>query len=264
MTSDQWHEKNSSRALFTYDNFGFQNRWNLAFRTADPSIERGPWGPLPTLTGPKGARQNDFDNFEGGWTISANSANPEWAIQVLEWQISPIGLDTTAFGIEGEHYTLTGTRPESIDDYTRDGVNAAMPLEGRQLLPELIEKYASAPQPSYAFMSELGLGLLDLTVLANAGANNAWDTPGEADEWNALVAGDPGLHPEVLSPPFTKDEAERLKTIQADVNAIIDPAIERVILGQMSIADYDGEVQSIIAAGAQELQDIYNEAESRL
>jgi putative aldouronate transport system substrate-binding protein len=263
-TSDQWHERNSSNALFSYDNFGFANRWNQAFRAQDASITRGPWAPFPTLAGAKGARQNDFDNFEGGWSISANTANPEWAVQVLEWQISPEGLDTTAFGIEGEHYTLTGERPAGIDDYSRAGVSAALPLENRQILPEIVEKYANEPQPGYAFMSELGLGLLDLTVLANAGANRVWLTPGEAEEWTAMVKADPGLHREVLAPPFTSEEAERLKTIQADLNAIADPAIEKVILGQMSLADYDAEVQAMVNAGALEMEEIYNAAEARL
>jgi putative aldouronate transport system substrate-binding protein len=260
-TADQWHERNSSNALFSYDNFGFANRWNLAFRSQDPSIERGPF---PTLAGLKGARQNDFNNFEGGWSIGANAANPEWVIRVLEWQISPIGLDTTAYGIEGEHYTLTGERVSAIEDYSREGVGAAMPLEDRQILPEIIEKYSSAPQPSYAFMSDLGLGLLDLTVLANSGANRIWNPAEEADEWTAMVEADPGLHPEVLAPPFTREEAERLKTILADLNAVVDPAIERVILGQMSLSEYEAQVQTMINMGAHEMEEIYNEAEARL
>lgn len=147
---------------------------------------------------------------------------------------------------------------------TPAGVNAALPLENRTLLPELIEKYANEPQPAYAFMSELGLGLLDLTVLANAGANTAWNTPGEAEEWTAMVEADPGLHREVLAPPFTSEEAERLKTIQADLNAIADPALEKVILGQMSLADYDAEVDAMINAGALEMEEIYNAAEARI
>jgi len=263
-TSEQWHERNSSKALFTWDNYGFATRWNTAFRTADPSITTGPWDVLPTIKGPKGPRQNDFANFEGGWCVSAACKNPEWVIKVLDWQITPIGLDITNWGIEGVHYTLKGPRPDKIEDYTLPGVNKVMPNAYRELLPAIVEKYKNEPQPGYNFMSETGTGLLDLTVLACSGIGRVWEVPGQREAWIATAEADPGLHREVLMPPFDAAEIEQLKKLQTDVNNIMDPALEKVVLGQMTLADYDKEVAAAIKAGAQDIERIYNEAEARL
>jgi hypothetical protein len=264
MTSEQWHEQNSSVGMFSWDNYGFANRWNNAFRAADPDRTSGPWTVLPTIKGPKGPRQNNFRNFEGCWCVSANLKDPEWAIRVMDWVITPIGLDTTNYGVEGVHYTLKNPRPDQIDDYTLAGVEKAMPIEDRELLPEIVEQHKDTPQPVYDFMSKTGTGLLDLTVLAHAQMGRFWTVGGEIEEWVKTAENDPGLHREVLAPPFEKSEVEQLKTLQADANNILDPALEKVVLGQMTLDEYDKEVEAAIKAGAQDIEKIYNEAEARL
>ena len=51
-------------------------------------------------------------------------------------------------------------------------------------------------------------------------------------------------------PSFTAEESEDLKKIQTDVNAIMDPAIDKVVIGQATMADWDKAVQDAIKAGA--------------
>ena len=119
VTPDQWHEKNSSgKGVMAWDNFSFCVRWNQAIRGADP---KATWTPIPIPKGTKGARQNDYSGFAGsggGWCIGANCKNPERAIEVLDWKLTPIGLDTCSWGIQDTHYTLKGSRPDTITDYS--------------------------------------------------------------------------------------------------------------------------------------------------
>ena len=65
-----------------------------------------------------------------------------------------------------------------------------------------------------------------------------------------------------MVPSFTKDESENVKKIQTAVNAIMDPAIDKVVIGQATMADWDKAVQDAIKAGAPDLEKIYNEAEA--
>jgi hypothetical protein len=48
------------------------------------------------------------------------------------------------------------------------------------------------------------------------------------------------------------------------VDTIMNPALEKVVLGQMSLTEFDQAVQDAIKAGAEELEAVYNEAEARM
>lgn len=264
-TSDQWHEKNSSgKGFFSYDNFTFCTRWNTAVRGTDA---KATWAPIATLKGSKGARQNDYSGFAGsggGYCIGANCKNPDRAIQLLDWQVTPIGMDTRSWGIEGTHYTLKGaTRPATLDDYSQANLTKLFPPGSRVLNKDVIDAYAKKAQAYFAYQADTGTGQLDFTVLWDDYVIYTWDAPGEADSWYATSMADKGLHPEVMLPAFNNDEATKVKNILTAVNAIIDPAIDKVVLGQATMADYDKAVQDIIKAGAQDLEKIYTDADAR-
>lgn len=263
-TPDQWHEKNGSgKGLFTWDNFSFCVRWNKAVRELDP---KATWTPIPTVKGSKGARQNDYSGFAGsggGWCISANCKYPERAIELLDWKLTPVGLDTCSWGIQDVHYSLSGQRPDSIEDYTTAALEKVMDKRQRALKPDVLAEYATKADPFRSFQSDTGTGQLDFGLLWDDAVIYSWDAPGEADAWYEMSSADPGLHPEVMVPSFTKEETARLKQILADVNVIIDPAIEKVVTGQAGLSDFAKAVEDAIKAGARELEDIYNEAEVR-
>jgi len=259
---DQLYERyTSDRAIFIWENMTFPVRWNKALREKNPEAT---WGPIPVLRGKKGRRQNNYNGPSGGYVIGAGCKHPDRVIQLYNFQISPEGLDLTNWGIEDVHYTLKGSRPDVIEDYTLEGIGKAMPGEMREIVPGVFEKYAKTPDPYRKFQSDVGLGQLDWVMLYDQTVHYIWDEPGEADAWYELTAKDPGLHDTTFAPPFNADEAERLKDIQADVDAIVNPALERVVLGQMSLSEYDKAVQDMINAGAEEWERIYNEAEARL
>jgi len=263
-TPDQWHEKNSSNSgVFSWDNFSFCVRWNQALRESNPDAT---WTPMPIIKGARGGRQNDYSGFAGsgaGWTISASCADPRRAIELLDWKISPEGMDTNSWGIEGTHYTRSGDRPATIEDYTTENLEALFAPGSRVLTDEIIAQYAEKADPFRSYQSEIGAGQLDFAVLWDDHVIYTWDDPGESDAWYTMSRSDPSLHAEVLAPSFTGEETERLKQIQTDVNAILDPMIDKVVIGQATLDEYDAAVQSAIAAGAQELEEIYNAAEAR-
>lgn len=259
-TTDQWHEMNSSdRSFFTYDNFTFIRRWLASLRETNPDAT---WAPVATLEGARGRRQNDFFTFEGGWVIGANAKDPQRVIELMDYLVTPEGIDTSNWGVEGEHYNLTCPRVDTITDYTRDGLAKAQDGKCRDFSPDIKAKTAAG---GFDRKMTLGTGLGNLCILIDGTVLLYEDPPDKLfDEIAALTASDPGLHAELIVPPFTKDESERIREIQTNIDTIVNPALDKVVLGTMSMAEYDTAVEAIIKAGAPELEDIYNEAEARV
>lgn len=258
-TADQWHEMNSSnKGFFTYDNFTFFTRWLPALREITPDAQ---WDCAPTLEGARGRRQNDFFSFEGGWCIGANSKAPERVIELLDWLVTPEGINTSNWGIEGEHYVNLCDVPASIEDYTRDGLGKALDPMCREFTEAVLAKYKDEGTRNI----DHGVGLDHLNVLTDGGTLRFFQPADDTIERiTKLTESDPGLHQEVLIPPFTQDEINRLKEPQANVDAIMNPALDKVVLGTMSMAEFDQAVADAIKAGAQILEDVYNEAEARM
>lgn len=260
-TSDQWHEKNSSnRGVFSWENLSFCLRWNQALRGADP---KATWAPLPTLAYKKVKRQLAYGGYYEGWSIGANAKNPDRIIQLLDWMITPLGIDTCSWGVEGTHFTRKSPLPQSIQQYTEDSLNSVLKPQRNEIVPELFEKYKKKTDPMRSYLSDAGAGYLDLFQIYDSAPTYLWDPPGEADTWYDVVAKDKALKPRGLQPPFTAAESERIKKVQTDVDAIVNPAFDKVILGQFSLSDYDKAVEQAKKVGAEDLEKIYNEAEAR-
>lgn len=263
-TADQWHERNSSgKGVFAWDNFSFCVRWNQALRATDP---KATWTPIAIPKGTKGARENDYSGFAGsggGWCIGAGCKNPDRVIELLDWKLSPIGLDTSSWGIQDVHYTLKGTRPEKIDDYSNANMQKLFPSKSRAVKQDMVDKYKTKADPFRSFQSDTGTGQLDFAVLWDDDVIYTWDAPGESDAWYAMSSTDKGLHPEIMLPSFTAAESEKLKKIYTDVGAILDPLIDKVVMGQASLSDWDKGVDAAKKAGAEDIEKIHNDAEAR-
>ena len=264
-TPDQWREKNGGgKGIFGYDNYFFCSAWNKTLREKDP---KAAWSPIPSLKNKNIRRGVNYDGFYDGWAISAASKYPERIIQLLDWMITPIGLDTTNWGIEGTHYTLKAPRVERVDDYSFDGLSKAMDPAKKQMVPAIYEKYKAKSDPVFAFRGELGVGQLDFTVAFDSWPTYAWDAPGEGDAWYDLSIKESKekiLRGRALQPPFTPAESERIKKLLTDVDTVTVPAFDKVILGQMTLAEYDKVIADAKKAGAEELEKIYNDAEARV
>ena len=260
-TDAQWDELNrSDRGFFGYDNFMKLPRWIVALREKNP---KATWAPVATFKGKRGRRQSDFNSFDGGLCLGATSKHPDRAIELLDWLITPIGLDTCNWGIEGVHYTLKEPRAAVIEDYTMEGVGKAMPTEGRELKPEIFDKYTKLG--GVGFGADICASLHNMVILSAGSREELFQpTPGEADAWYEMSENDPGLHKPFLAPALTTEELERLKEPMTNVATIINPALDKVVLGQITLSDYDKAVEEAIKAGALEMEKIYNDAEARM
>lgn len=262
-TPDMWHEKNSAgRGLFSYENMSFAIRWNGALRSIDPE---GTWGVVPTPEGLKGIRKTTVrGSLGGGWIMGRANKYPERTIQMIDWMFTPYGLDTTNWGVEGTHYEVVKPRPESIEDFTIEGIDTAMPPDRNELFPDVWEEYNQRTDPFRTFQSETSTGLLDFSILYDSAIEDQWDPPGEVDEWYVISRSDPNQVPSVAAPPFSPDQVDRVMEIITNIEAILVPSYERVILGRETLADYEKAVQQAISAGAKDLEDLYNEAEAAM
>ena len=263
-TADQWHEKQSSgKALWCWENMSFGVRWNLALREIDPKFT---WTPIGTLEGLKGRRMSIYGGLRGGYVIGGKSKYPVRIIKMLDWMMSPEGLDTTNWGIEGEHYRYKAgySRPDRISKYTIEQMAIDLNREHKEIIPSVWSFYGAKTDPFRTYQSETGTGLLDFVVMTDSGMEYPWDPPGETDDWYKLTASDPGLHAPIIPPPFTPDETEKIKRYRTDVENILTPAFDKVIIGRMTEAEYRAAVDQAIKAGALELEKIYNAAQARL
>ena len=83
-------------------------------------------------------------------------------------------------------------------------------------------------------------------------------------DWYAQVNSDPHMHLPVLPPAFNEEERERLKRLITDVDNILNPALDGFIVGTLPMDEFDSVMERAIAAGAEEIEEIYNTAEARL
>lgn len=261
--ADGWQTKNSSgQGLFTWDNMSFGLNWNSAIRSENPDSEG--WQPLETLAGPLGPRQRDYDFIREGWAIGSNAEDPAALVRMIDWMLTPEGIDITNWGIEGEHFTRNQPLPESIEDYSAEGLTQAMPSERNSLLPEVYDRFAANSDPFRSFQSETGTGLLDFAFAFDDTITYLWSQTDDLDAWYELTSNDPGLRKPVPTPSFTPEEAEELQTLNREINELLEPAYDQVIIGQISLDDY-AEVASVAEdMGASRIEEIYNTAQSRL
>jgi ABC-type glycerol-3-phosphate transport system substrate-binding protein len=243
-TSDQWHEKlGSGKSLFFYDNMSFAVNYNRSLRQNDPDAG---FTPIPIMENEKGQRRNFFYTrhwWGGGWGVSAETEYPDRIVELFDWMVDTEGFEVTNYGIEGEHYTKEG------NEYF---VN-----------PDLIEKYGEMSDPFRSMRADVGTGLLQFAVLVSTKIWYLWDPP-EVRGWYEMLAEDPGMREAVLEPVFTPDERDRLKVLRTEVDNLLVPAMDEVIIGNITLEEFAEVQQMARDAGADEVEEIYNRAEARL
>lgn len=249
MTVDQWKEKMSSgQALMYYDNAGFAGDFNAALVTIDPSYHLAA---IPTMTNSLGQTRNRYFNLHNGslYVVATSSQNQKPAMELLNWAYSDEGCDVFAYGKPGETF-----------DY----------VDGQPVIrQELIEKF-NAPEynsPYYEIQSYLGVGLLDFTPYVD-------DHPGvecrvysyspedkaERDEINNMIESDPGMREPVYEPSLSEADTERYNELKSTVENIVSQEWDKYIMGVEPIDNYRNVIDQARAAGAEEMEKIYNDA----
>jgi hypothetical protein len=248
-TKDIWKEKMSSgKGLAYFDNSGFANDFNLALKDIEPEAHLEP---IMTLTNSLGQTRNFFygKHWDGSYIISDSSEVKEEAIKFMDWCFSDEGCDVMNFGIPEETFT------------TVDGEAA--------ILESVLETYATAKtnSPSYEMCSALGVGLLSFVPYIDQGAENqmkAYLLEGEAkDEYLSLmdaIENDPGMREPITNPPLSTEDAERVKILKSSIDDMLAQEYDKYIMGIEPIENYDEVIERVRAAGAAEIEDIYNKA----
>jgi len=253
-TSDQWKEKMSSgKALATFDNAGFGQDFNIALSQKEPDSLLLP---IYSMTNSFGKTRNTF--YDKNWpsnayAISAKSKNVDVAIKLLDWYYSEKGCDVTGFGVEGETFDYVNGKPT--------------------MKTSVMEKYLNENSPSYAIQSALGIGYLCLTPYVDTGAEvqmknfsskNSNPSVAKFIEAYNSIEKDPNMREPVLDPPFTPEESQRIKEIVSVLQNMFKPEYDKYIIGVTPMTEYDKLIAKARAAGAEELEKIYNDANARV
>mgnify|MGYP000950536349 CR=1 FL=1 len=253
-TSDQWKEKMSSgRALAYFDNAGFGQDFTIALSEKDPDAAVVP---IPTMTNSFGQTRNTF--YDKNWpqssyAISAKSKNLDVAVKLLDWYYSEKGCDITGFGVEGETFEYQNGKP--------------------QLLTSVMDEYVHENSPSYAIQSALGIGYNSFTPYVDAGGEWQMKQYTNKDSNKALtrfleayqnIEKDPNMRELVLDPPFTREEAQRIKELVSVLQNMFMPEYDKYIMGITPVSEYDKLIEKARAAGSEELENIYNTANVRV
>ncbi|WP_168123156.1 extracellular solute-binding protein [Paenibacillus sp. HB172176] len=242
-TKENWDQKLSTgKSFFYYDNNSFAVNYNKALQENDSNAK---FDLIPYLKNSAGDIKGWL--YPKGWlvdnyVISSKTKNPEAIIKMFDWMYGPEGTLTTNFGIEGETYEMVDGKP-SITQAT-------------------IDKYSNSGDPVRAMMSETGLGLLALAVHVDEGPMVQASSE-DLVQWGEELTADPGAYyAPSLDPVFTEEEVEQRKDITSKLS-ILQEDVVKFIIGTKSLDDFDAWAKKLTAAGADQLEEIYNTALGR-
>lgn len=249
-TVDQWKEKMSSgQALMYFDNNGFATQFEAALQAIEPDAT---YGVIPTMTNTLGQTRNfryDLDHTTNQWVISASTENLDACLAFLDWCYTDQGADVNGYGKEGVTF-----------DYV-DG----KPAIKEEILAE-IASTGSSTAP-YDIQSKYGLGLLDIAPYNDTGAQAQMENYMRSDaakaayeELRTMINNDAGLRAPVNEPPLTAEQTERYKELKTKVEDMVYQEIDKYITGEEPIENYDKVIEAARAAGAAEMEEIYNTA----
>lgn len=112
-------------------------------------------------------------------------------------------------------------------------------------------------------MSEIGTGLLALAVHVDESPIKQLSDPNLV-RWGEELVQDPGAYyAPGLAPSFTTEETESLKQYTTKT-APLEEDVVKFIIGTKPLADFDKWAEQLTAAGAAEMERIYNDALQRV
>ncbi|GBF75100.1 hypothetical protein PA598K_03483 [Paenibacillus sp. 598K] len=242
-TKQNWDEKLSTgKSFFYYDNNQFAVNYNTTLQETDPDAR---FDRLPYLANAKGQIRGWL--YPKGWlvdnyVISSKTKDPEALLQMFDWMYGEEGTTVTNYGVEGETYELVDGQP--------------------QIKPEVLEQYKDAADPARVMMSEIGAGLLALAVRVDEGPTKQMAPP-DLVRWGEELVADPGaVIVPGLAPSFTEEENERIKDYTTKLS-VLEQDVVKFIIGTKPLEEFDAWAAAMSEAGAEQLEQIYNDAYKR-
>ncbi|WJH32697.1 extracellular solute-binding protein [Paenibacillus sp. CC-CFT747] len=242
-TQQKWAEKMSSgKAFFYYDNNSFALNYNDALKQSDSEAKLEV---MPYLQNSKGKTRGFL--YARGWladnyAVSSKVKDPVAVIKMFDWLYSPEGAETSNFGKKGETYEIVNGQPKMLDS--------------------LIAKYKTSADPLRAMQSEVGAGLLAISPLVDERPNAQISSP-DLVRWSDQLKKDPGAYViPGIGPSLTKEESDKVKQIRTKMDPL-EQDVVKFIMGAKPLTEFDKFAESLNAAGAPELEKIYNDALAR-
>lgn len=234
----------AEKSFFYWDNSTFMMNFNPNLQQINPegrleamAIPSNPFGPTRAMLYPDPPVQKVH-------LLSADIEAPEKVVAMMDYLYTDEGSLLTNWGIEGETYRMVEGEPE--------------------LLPSVVEEYAQQNDPFRSFTAQNALGNAMLVLYLDDRPALNWMSDVAIDSFDYWRTAPVMDFERVVPPPFTKAEAERITDIEANLGNIVTPQIENFIIGEKPLGEWDSYVESAIQAGAQDLEDLYNEAEQRM
>jgi putative aldouronate transport system substrate-binding protein len=246
-TSQIWQEKLSSgKSFFFQDNNGFGANFNKALQAKEPEAR---FELLPVLASNKGVKRNSIyqlDHLGEMYAISAKIKKPEEVIKLIDWMYGEEGSKLTSFGVENVDYRLDGGEYQ-ISDATK-------------------LKFKDKQDPFRAMQSALGTGYLGLALQSDDHPILLSSAP-ELMKWSETANKDlvDGInYREVNDPPFNKQERDRLKQLRTQLDAYLTQNMDKFIVSEGALNDWDQFIKQCRDKGATEIETIYNTALARV
>ncbi|MCL2478927.1 MAG: extracellular solute-binding protein [Treponema sp.] len=242
-TNDQWLARAGGNQVgleFVWPGSGLAAS-NNELQKINPDYHFEPFPPIKSATG-----KQYKDTFVSGaaiayrTSVSAKTKYPVEIMRLLDYCFSPEGERLASWGIEGQTYTMVNGQPQ-FNDYIMKNPGGLDPETAQiqfgirwNMLP-----YQNAWAPNFQSM----------------GATAPWTV----QAWK--VYQQPGLV-EAPMPTLglTEDELSRRQTLITDINTFKDPLIDKFIMGQEPLSNFDNFVAGINRAGLSELLTMLNKA----
>lgn len=237
-----WEKLSSGRTMSICDNNSFIGR---VFNPALAQVEEGAsFDIVPPLENDLG--QTRQYRYNKDWTdqtiISSQVDEPEKIVQFMNWFYTDEGRMVTNFGVEGQDYDL---------------------VDGEPLIKqEIVDENANASDVFSAIQGQLGLGLQGLATYVDEYTYKQVSDPifleqgDKIDQWTQ----DGTVTYAPLYPSLSEEDNDRATTLQANLNNVFDQEIDKFIIGQRSMDEWDDFVATLESQGASELAEIYNNA----
>ena len=243
-TKQNWDEKMSTgRSFFYYDNNSFAVNYTAALQQTEPGAK---FDRIPYLKNSKGEIRGWL--YPKGWlvdnyAISSKTKDPEAVIAMFDWMYGEEGTNVTNYGIEGETF-------EIVDGQAR-------------ITEATLEKYKGSTDPARVMLSEIGAGLLALSVHVDEGPFKQLSDPNLV-RWGEELVNDPGArYAPALAPSFTAEESKLIKGLTSKI-APLEEDVVKFILGIKPLSEFDQWAEQLTKAGTDQLESIYNEALKRV
>lgn len=247
MDKDQMFQKaTTGKLVFVYDNNSYAARvFNPTIQKNDPAARFDLLKPPAYSAGETRAYryEKDWDNLA---VISSKAKDPEKIVKFINWMYSDEGRLVTNFGLEHKDYDLVDGKPI--------------------IKQEIVDRHKNDPDPFAGIQGELGVGYLSFAKYIDEYTYTQVTDPSfiemgkQVDQYTSdhLIDFQPNW------PPFTTEEAEKVKELELKLSNVFDQEIDKFITGKRPLQDWSKLVEQLKGQGVQELEEVFNAAYARV